>query len=150
MQNDDPEKRIMLTESNAEKAVSIKLEFNRWNNVKTHLELHGRQPNPSQGEIWWAGVGKNLGVEMHGKNDRFARPVLVYRKISRHCFMGIPLTSKEHEGSWYVSFMQNGIKETAMLHQARIMSVKKLYSRMGRIDEKDMSVIKGAFINLYS
>lgn len=37
MQNDDPEKRTMLTESNAEKAVSIKLEFSRWNNVKTHF-----------------------------------------------------------------------------------------------------------------
>ena len=64
--------------------------------------------------------------------------------------MGIPLTSKDREGSWYVSFMQNGVNETAMLHQAKTMSVKRLYSRLGRIDEGDLQKIRDAFIKLYS
>lgn len=134
---------------NINNALSIKLEFNKWNNVKTHLELHGRQPNPSQTEIWWAGVGRNLGTEIHGKNNRFARPVIIYKKLSRYSFMAIPLTSKEHAGSWYVTFSQNGILETAMLHQAKTMNVKRLYSRIGRIDDEDMKKIRQAFIELY-
>ena len=128
---------------------SIKAEFDQWNNVKINLELHGRQPNPSQGEIWWAGVGRNLGTEMNGKNHRFARPVLIYKKLSRYGFMAIPLTSKIHIGSWYVSFMQNKTRETAMLHQVKTMNVRRLYSRMGRIDESDLLRIKGAFARLY-
>lgn len=128
----------------------IKADFDSWNIVKKHLELHGRQPNPSQGEIWWAGVGKNLGVEMNGKNSRYGRPVLIYKKLSRYSFMAIPLTSKEHSGTWYVPFMQNGVKETAMLHQAKAMSVKRLYSRMGEIDDEDMARVREAFIGLYS
>ncbi|MBR3055816.1 type II toxin-antitoxin system PemK/MazF family toxin [Candidatus Saccharibacteria bacterium] len=144
-QEGQPEVRL----SNTEKAAVIKMEFNRWNNVKINLELHGRQPNPSQGEIWWAGVGKNLGAEIYGKSNRFARPVLIYKKLSRHNFMGIPLTSKEHEGSWYISFCHNGKKETAMLHQARVMSMKRLYRGIGEIDDADYERIRAGFAELY-
>lgn len=125
-------------------------EYDKWNEVKKNLALHGRQPNPSQGEIWWAGVGLNLGSEMNGKNTRFARPVLVYKKLSRFNFMAIPLTSKPHEGSWYVQFKQGDSMETALIGQARVMSVRRLYSRMGEIDEADLKRIETAFISLYS
>ena len=125
-------------------------EFNGWNKVKINLELHGRQPNPAQGEIWWAGCGKNLGSEMNGKSDKFARPVLVYKKLSRFNFMAVPLTTKNHTGSWYVSFAQNNIKETAVIGQAKVMSVKRLYSRIGKIDDNDMREVREAFMKLYS
>ena len=128
----------------------IREEFDRWNMVKINLELKGREPNPSQGEIWWAGCGKNLGSEINGKDARFARPVLVYKKLSRFNFMGVPLTSKVHEGSWYVPFVQNGVAQVAIVGQAKIMSVKRLYSRMGKVDENDMRRIKKAFLRLYS
>ena len=131
-------------------ASDVGVEITKWNIVKMQLELHGRQPNPAQGEIWWAGVGRNLGTEMNGKNNRFARPILIYKKLSRYSFMAIPLTSKEHEGTWYVKFFQNGISETAMLHQAKTMSVKRLYSRIGKIDEDDMVRIRRAFAKLYT
>lgn len=125
-------------------------EYNKWNEVKKNLALHGRQPNLSQGEIWWAGVGLNLGKEMNGKNIRFARPVLIYKKLSRHNFMAIPLTSKPHEGSWFVQFRQGEVLETALVGQARVMSVRRLYSRMGEIDESDLRRIGEAFLKLYS
>lgn len=153
MNNDNTTNPLLEPQSNngpsVDNALSVKLEFNKWNNVKIHLELHGRQPNPSQTEIWWAGVGRNLGTEIHGKNSRFARPVIIYKKLSRYNFMAIPLTSREHTGSWYVSFNQNGVLETAMLHQAKTMNVKRLYSRIGKIDDEDMKRIRKAFIELY-
>ena len=61
---------------------SIRKEFNLWNRVKTELQLYGRKPKISNGQIWWAGVGKNIGTEINGKNSRFSRPMLVYRKLS--------------------------------------------------------------------
>ena len=128
----------------------IEEEFNEWNIVKKNLELHGRQPNPTQGEIWWASCGRNLGSEINGKNDRFARPVLVYKKLSRFNFMAVPLTTKPHVGSWYVPFTQNNIEETAIIGQAKVMSIKRLYSRIGKIDETDMGRVRESFIKLYS
>ena len=125
-------------------------EFAKWNKLKTHLELYGRQPNPSQGEIWWAGVGKNLGSEINGKNEVFSRPILVYKKLSRYKFMAIPLTSQDHVGSWYVEFAQNGKRQIAVLSVAKNMSIKRLYSRVGKIDDEDMRKIRDAFVRLYS
>ena len=128
----------------------IKLEYEKWNKVKIHLQLYGRQPNPKQGEIWWAGCGKNLGTEMNGKNTRFARPVIIYRKLSRYSFMAVPLTSKKREGSWYVPFVHKGIKEVAVVGQAKVMSVRRLYSRMGEMDQTDMGRVEKAFAKLYT
>lgn len=59
---------------------AITMEFSKWNDVKTSLELNARKPKISQGQIWWTGVGKNVGSEINGKNERFSRPVLIYKK----------------------------------------------------------------------
>lgn len=137
------EQKIILNEE------TERQEFNRWNIVKTDLELHGRQPKISQGEIWWSGVGKNLDSEINGKNERFTRPVLIYRKLGRNKFMAIPLTSKEREGTWYISFMQSGKRETAVAAEAKSMSTKRLYRKMGEIDDADYERIRRGFVNLF-
>ena len=124
-------------------------EFDDWNVVKKNLDSNGRQPNPKQGEIWWVGSGKNVGSEIDGKGSTFARPFLLYRKLSRYNFMGIPLTSQEHEGSWYVQFEQAGRIETAIIAQARCLSIKRLYSKLGQIDDDDLLRIKKAFLEFY-
>ena len=64
--------------------------------------------------------------------------------------MAVPLTTKNHEGSWYVPFMQNNVREVAVIGQAKVMSVKRLYSRIGKIDDSDMRKVREAFIKLYS
>lgn len=127
----------------------IKEEFSSWNNVKVSLELHGRQPKISQGQLWWTGVGKNVGSEINGKNERFSRPVLVYRKLCGNQFVAIPLTSQPHEGSWYIHFMQNGKKQTAVVGDAKTMSTKRLYRMIGKIDDADYERVKAGFLKLY-
>ena len=123
--------------------------FERWNGVKTELHLYGRKPKISQGQIWWAGVGKNIGNEINGKNERFSRPILVYKKIASDKFMAIPLTSKEHTGSWYVPFMQGGKKQIAVVGEARMMNVKRLYRMIGEIDDSDYKRIQEGFLKLF-
>ena len=125
-------------------------EFSRWNKVKINLDLYGRQPKISQRQIWWTGVGKNIGTEINGKNERFSRPVLIYKKLSSNKFMAIPLTSQPHEGSWYVPFMQSGKRQVAVIGDARIMSVKRLYRIMGEIDDADYEKVRAGFLRLYS
>ncbi len=46
--------------------------------------------------------------------------------------------------------MQNGKLQTAVLSDIKVMSIKRLYSRIGKIDDQDMLIIRGAFTELYS
>lgn len=120
-----------------------------WNEIKINLNLHAGRQNIREGQIYWAGVGQNVGEEMFGKGDSYTRPVLVFRKLSRFRFMGIPLTSQEHEGSWYVPFMHDDKKQVAVVGQARVMSTKRLFNMIGEIDSSDMRRIEEGFKNLY-
>lgn len=124
-------------------------EFNEWIEVKKTIHKASRIPAIKEGEIWWCAMGENVGVEINGKSSIFARPVLVFRKLSRFGFLGIPLTSKLHTGSWYVHFKFQGRDETAVLAQIRVISVSRLYSKMGNIDDSDKIVIREAFKKLY-
>ena len=125
------------------------LRLRAWNEVKINLNLHAGRQNIREGQIYWAGVGQNVGEEMFGKGDSYTRPVLVFRKLSRFRFMGIPLTSQEHEGSWYVPFMHDDKKQVAVVGQARVMSTKRLFNMIGEIDSSDMRRIEEGFKNLY-
>ena len=144
VQNDN-----LLKHNDEKNAIPIEVEFNQWNNAKIDLELHGRQPKISQSQIWWSGVGKNIGTEINGKNERFSRPVLIYRKLCGNKFMAIPLTSQPHNGSWYVPFMHNGKKQVAVIGDAKTMSTKRLYRMIGKIDDADYKRIREGFLNLY-
>ncbi|MBQ9017402.1 hypothetical protein IJ103_04190 [Candidatus Saccharibacteria bacterium] len=75
------------------------IEFNRWNEVKKTLFRKANCPPIKEGEVWWCAAGKNLGVEVDGKSWQFSRPIVIIRKLSRHSFMAIPLTSKRHTGT---------------------------------------------------
>lgn len=124
-------------------------EFRDWIEVKVDIHERIALPNFSEGEIWWCAVGRNVGVEINGKSKTFARPVIVLRKLNKRSFMAIPLTSKRHEGTWYVSFSFKGIEEYAALAQSRIMSAARLYQRIGRADETDMFKIRIGFCDLF-
>lgn len=97
----------------------------------------------------WCGFGENVGIEINGKNDLFSRPVLVFKKFSQYGFLGIPLTSQPHEGTWYAHFRFHGKEQVAVLVQQRTFSSSRLYSKMGRIDEMDMRRIKEGFHRLF-
>lgn len=124
-------------------------EFRDWIEVKADVHERIVLPNFSEGEIWWCAVGRNVGVEINGKSKTFARPVIVLRKLNKRSFMAIPLTSKRHEGTWYVGFSFKGIEEYAVLAQSRIMSAARLYQRIGRADETDMLKIGIGFRDLF-
>lgn len=140
--------------SNNTKNITKKIEqgekyFDEWNEIKKIRHESGRCPVIKEGEIWWCAMGENVGVEINGKHESFSRPVLVLKKLSRFGFMGIPLTSQEHEGDWYVSFIFRDKKQTAALAQARVMSVSRLYKRMGTIPDSDLKNVRTGFGVLY-
>ena len=123
--------------------------FDEWNDVKKTRHSFNRVPAIKEGEIWWCAMGENVGVEINGKHERFSRPVLVFKKLSQFGFMGIPLTSQEHQGEWYVSFIFRNKKQTAALAQARVMSVARLCEKMGTIPNSDLGAVRAGFGKLY-
>ena len=122
--------------------------FYGWIKLKTKLHFIGHTCAIKDGDIWWCAVGENVGTEINGKNETFARPVLVLKKLSRYNFIGVPLTSKIHAGSWYASFIFKNKIQIAVLSQVRNFSVFRLYNKMGVVPESDLEIIKKGLVEL--
>lgn len=122
-----------------------------WFSVKEHKHNTAPEkiPRITEGEVWWVAVGENVGVEINGKSEYFSRPVIVFKKLSHLGFMGIPLSTQEHTGSWYVNFRFQGKEVYAALSQAKTFSSSRLYTRLGQVAEDDMEKVKNGFRNLY-
>ena len=124
--------------------------FPEWIKVKAALDRTGRLTGFSNGQVWWAAIGENVGVEINGKSETFGRPVLIYKKLSEFGFLGIPLTSQKRGGSWYVSFEFQGRTSYAALSQIRVLSVFRLYrSPIGKVSRADFEKVCRGFDNLY-
>lgn len=117
-------------------------DFYGWIRLKAKLHFMRRLRNISDGDVWWCAMGENIGTEINGKSKTFARPILVVRKLSRFNFIGVPLTSQAHSGSWYVSFVFRGIREVAVVSQVRNISVFRLYNKMGTVSDNDLELIR--------
>lgn len=128
----------------------IKKDFDKWNKKKKALDAAAHQPPlVSEGDLWWCAAGENVGSETSGKGSDFTRPVVVLKKFGKVSFLGVPTTTREQKGSWYVAFKHKGVNETAMLNQTRIFSYKRLHSKMGTLDDQDFKNIKEAYIHLF-
>ena len=111
--------------------------FNQWNEVKKVLNKKERNHFFKEGQIWWCSIGQNIGSESYGKGEKFARPILIIKRLSAELFIGIPLTSKIKTGSWFVSFKHRDKDVTCMLHQIRMFDVKRFSNHIGQIDNED-------------
>jgi len=94
--------------------------FNQWNEVKKRTECNKRKLGIKPRDIFWAKIGQNIGSEEYGKNDNFARPVIIIRKLTHDLFIGIPLTSTIKDNDYFYSFeysnKSNGVtKNSAMI-----------------------------------
>ena len=124
--------------------------FLEWIGLKEQLHSIGRKaPHVSQGDIWWASIGENLGSEINGKSRLFSRPVVIFKKLAHGFYFVIPTTSQTRQGSWYVPFRQKEREMVACLHQARAIDYRRLSSKLGTLDDKDFARVKSGFNALY-
>ena len=123
-------------------------DFNGWMKVKEDVHRQGIVHNFKNGEIWWSSIGENVGTEICGKGKTFSRPVIVFRKLDRYSFWAIPLTSKPHKGSWYISFKFNNRDEIAVVSQIEYMSVFRLNRKMGQLSNMDYQKVHAGFRKL--
>jgi ABC-type oligopeptide transport system substrate-binding subunit len=78
-------------------------DFINWIQYKIYLNTRKKFPKFKEGEIWWCSFGINVGIETDGKNDKFNRPVLVFKKFNSQQFLAIPLTSKEKNNDNFIT-----------------------------------------------
>lgn len=124
-------------------------DFDGWIEQKEYLHTLNRMREVHEREVWWCAVGENVGVEINGKSKVFSRPVLIFKKLSKYGFLGIPLTTRFHTGSWYIGFEFKDKKQYAALAQIRVLSTSRLYERIGMLPNSDYEMIKNGFWRLY-
>jgi mRNA-degrading endonuclease toxin of MazEF toxin-antitoxin module len=121
----------------------------RWCEAKMLLSERQSIVLFKEGEIWWCGVGMNVGKEIYGKGENFIRPILIFKKFNENMFLGIPLTSKRKEGSWYVLISYGDKEGRVILDQIKSMDKKRLVKRIGTLDEEAFNKVQDAFWTFY-
>src|ERR1700686_1884222 len=119
----------------------MKKDYIKWHAKKTEIEhsddvrifFHER-------EVWWCSVGSNIGFEQDGKGEKFARPVLIFKKFNKEIFWALPLSTKikmnEKTKKFYSAVnLNDGIDRVAILSQLRLTDGKRLIDKIGVVDE---------------
>jgi hypothetical protein len=75
-------------------------DFDRWNKTKKKLNAEAEPLYFREGETWWVHLGVNIGYEIDGKKENFARPVIVLRKYNKYSFLALPLTTSARANPW--------------------------------------------------
>lgn len=123
--------------------------FDDWFVLKKNIHDKTQKPRLfKERQIWWCALGENIGTETNGKSDLFSRPILIYKKLSQNTFVGLAMTSKDKQGSWYVPITQHKKESNVVLSQIRVMDEKRLYKLMGELDDKDWQKVVDGFKNL--
>lgn len=125
-------------------------DYKNWHKLKSLIDSVGLEKYFHEQEIWWCSIGANIGYEVDGKNTKFERPVLVFRKFNKGMFWGIPLTSKIKKGKFYLTFDFKDRKSTIILSQLRILSSKRLIRKMGSLNDEIFKVVEGMILKLIS
>jgi len=117
-------------------------DFDKWNLKKKDIEKLSKKFLFKTGDIWWCSVGLNVKTESCGKGEDYQRPVLVLRKLSAESFVGIPLSSKKKEGTWFCEITMHEEKRYALLYQVRMFSANRFQRRLATLDDMDFKRIK--------
>ena len=123
-------------------------EFDNWNNFKKTLEWSSNNILFKEGDIWWTSIWINIWEESCWKWDKFKRPVLIIKKLSKTNCIVIPLSTKIKTGTWFAQYKIHWIIYTALLYQIKMINIKRFESREWQIHINDFNKIKKRLKNL--
>lgn len=125
--------------------------FDVWNKQKQKINAHKMQDSlyVKEREVWWISVGVNVGAEIDGKNELFERPVLIFRKVGREQFYGLPLTSREKSGPFYRLVHYGDSVGNVCLSQLRVFSTKRLIRKIDVVNEDEFVELQETFARFF-
>lgn len=119
-------------------------DYHNWNKLKNILDMVEIDLPFTEGQIWWASLGVNIGIEIDGKGENLERPVIIVRKINKKHAWIVPITQSGifktgiHVPIYHPSL---SIASKAIITQFRTISSKRLLSKIGIISTKQFHEI---------
>jgi len=126
-------------------------DFDNWSKLKKQLEKNNKSVFFKERQIWWVSIGVNIGNEQCGKGQRAVRPVLILKKFNNHFFFGVPLSSVQKDNKYYFNFEFKEKKQSAIIFQAKPMSIKRLCDLYGYLNVNIFNELRkevGELLNL--
>lgn len=117
-------------------------DFDSWNKKKQKINLEGLTRQCHDGEVWVVAVGVNVGKEIDGKGEIFARPVLVLKRCNQDTFIGVALTKTQRESKWYIPLVIDNISGSVNISQIRLFDQRRLLRLIEKIKPDDFKKIK--------
>jgi mRNA interferase MazF len=118
-------------------------DYDGWNIRKQYINAANRKRIIfSEGEIWFCAVGINIGFEQDGSGEKFLRPVVVAKKISKDQFIGIPLTGTVRSGNEYFPLVNERGSRTALLAQIRFFDTKRLIYFSKKMNSESFAALR--------
>lgn len=119
-------------------------DFDRWNHQKKALDANDAEPLYfREGDIWWVHLGVNIGYEIDGKHDNFARPVIVLRKYNKYSFLALPLTTRSTPGPYKIPVGDvAGKQASAVVSQLRNIDSRRLYQKVAWLPPDTLLLIR--------
>ena len=129
--------RMTARDDNRHQDSNHRKDFDRWNEQKKTLIADIEPVYFREGEIWWVHLGVNIGYEIDGKSDNFARPVIVLRKYNKYSFLALPLTTSTRPNPWKLPLGIIGAKPSfAILSQLRNIDSRRLYQKVASLQSE--------------
>lgn len=124
--------------------------FKEWLGLKEAIDMPSdRFVRFAEREVWMCYFGENVGYESCGRHDHFHRPVVVLRKLGAYTFYALPLSTKIKERPYHMVIEFKGKKQSALIGQVRVLDVRRLHYRMGRLSQSDYRAVESAFLGLF-
>ena len=127
-------------------------DFDRWNKQKKKLNADETEPLYFRdGDIWWAHLGVNIGFEIDGKADNFARPVVVLRKYNKYSFLALPLTTRASRSPYKLPIGDvSGKQAFAVVSQLRNIDSRRLYQKIAWLPPDTLRLIRNEVFRINS
>lgn len=118
-------------------------DFDRWNKKKKALNADTEPLYFREGEVWWVHLGVNVGYEIDGKQNNFARPVIVLPKYNKYSFLALPLTTSDRPSPWKLAVGLVGGKHAfAVVSQLRNIDSRRLFQRLAWFPPETIEAIR--------
>ncbi len=118
-------------------------QFDIWNEEKKVINQKdlGRDFYVLERELWWCGVGVNVGREQDGKGVNFERPVVILKKLSPDTFLIVPTTSKYKENKFYIKITNGEKFSYALVDQIKVIDKKRLSRKLATVNKEEFDIL---------
>ena len=125
-------------------------DFDKWNEKKKIIHDSNEGKLYHTRELWWCSLGVNVGSEQDGSGEKYDRPVLILKGLSKQTCIILPLTSssEKHKMRIPIGKVQNE-KASVIISQIRVVDTKRLIYKIGFLDKDIFSNITKTIKDLF-